>query len=147
MFDFVPLLLRSLLTSIVGMMVVVGAAHAHSSRYAGNGQLAEHVATGSFAETRSSLLKACVEHATGSSGVVLLISQLTAITESDASENGDFDSVFDSGCCAVACHAAVMDLSLISCVAFRPTSFEPLMSSTALHGRAIGPGDRPPRLA
>ena len=69
MFDFVALLLRSLLTSIVGMLVVVGAANAHSSRYAGNGQLAEHVAAESFAETRSSLLKACVGHATGSSGV------------------------------------------------------------------------------
>lgn len=147
MFDFVALLLRSLLTSIVGMLVVVGAANAHSSRYAGNSRPAEHVATESFAEARSSLLKACIGQATNSSAVALPRSQLTAVADFDANESGEFDPVFGSGCCAVACHAVVIDLGSIFCVAFRPTSPEPLMSSTALHGRAIGPGDRPPRFA
>ena len=147
MFDFAPLLLRSLLTSMVGMLVVVGAANAHSGRYAGNGQLADHIAIESFTETRSSLLKTCVGQATSSSVAALLRAQLTAVAEFDANENGESDPVLDGGCCAVACHAAVTDLSLIFCVAFRPTSLEPLKSSTALHGRAIGPGDRPPRPA
>lgn len=147
MFDFVALLLRSLLISMVGTLVVVGAANAHGSRYAGNGRPAEHVATESFTETRSSLLKACVGQATSRSAVALPRSQLTAVADFDASESGEFDPVFGSGCCAVACHAIVMDLGSIFCVAFRPTNLEPLMSSTALHGRAIGPGDRPPRFA
>lgn len=147
MFDLASLLLRSLLTSIVGMLVVVGVANAHSSRHAESSQLADHVATESFTETWSSLPKTCVAQGTTSSVVALLKSQPTAVAELDANGNDEFDPVFGSGCCAVACHAAVTDQSLVFFVAFWLTSSDPLMSSAALHGRAVGPGDRPPRSA
>lgn len=147
MSDLAPLLLRLLLTSIVGMLVVVGAANAHSSRQAESGQLVDHVATESFAETRSPLPEACVVRGATNFGAALLQSKPTIVAGSDANEDGESDPVFSSGCCAVACHAAVTNSSLVFFVACRLISFDPLMRSTALHGRAVGPGDRPPRSA
>jgi len=145
MSDLASLLLRSLLTSIVGMLVVVGAANAHSSRHAESDQRADHVTTESFAETRSPLPGACVVKGATNFSVALLQSKPATVAESDANEDGESDLVFSSGCCAVACHAAIADAGLAFFVAFRLVSFDPLMSSTALHGRAVGPGERPPR--
>lgn len=143
---FAPPLLRSLLVSLIGMLVVVGAAHAHSSRYAESGYVAERVAIESFTET-SSPSQTCIAQGAVRSFVTLPNSKRTSVVEFGPCEEGEFDHVSGRGCCAVACHAAVAHLGPILFVGFQPMSIVHLLSSLSLHGRAVGPGDRPPRSA
>lgn len=146
MSTFAPLFLRSLLISLVGMLVVVGAAHAHSSRYAENDQIANRATNEALTETSSSLKK-CIAQGAARSIVTLPNAKRTPIAEFGPCEEGEFDHVSGRGCCAVACHAAVAHLGPILFVGFQPISIVHLLSSLSLHGRAVGPGDRPPRSA
>src|SRR3990167_4491186 len=125
MSDQAPRLLRSLLISMIGMLIVVGAAQAHGSRSVESGWLA-----GPEAATRSV--------------VALPISQQTSTVDFDPCEEGEGEHAFGGSCCTVACHTFVADPGLVCCVSFRATSTDPLVNPLAPHGRAVGPGDRPP---
>ena len=140
------LLLRFVLTSLVGMLVVIGAVHVHGSRYAESGQIANHAAIEAFTETSLSPQTSIAQGA-ARSVVALPNSKWTSIAELGPCEEGEFDFGSGRGCCAVACHAAVAHLGSILFVGFQPISIVHLLSSLSLHGRAVGPGDRPPRSA
>lgn len=144
MSSFAPLLLRSLLISLVGMVVVVGAAHTLSSRYAESDQIANRATIEAFTETSSSPQE-CIAQGAARSIVAVPNSMRTPIAEFGPCEEGESDHVSGRGCCAVACHAAVAHLGAILFVGFQPISIVHLLSSLSLHGRAVGPGDRPPR--
>jgi hypothetical protein len=146
MSQLAPLLLRSLLTSMVSMLFVVGAVHAHGGRGADCGQHGHHQATGSVAETPSIPQASVAEAAAGPAAVAPGLQRMS-ITESGPCEQSECNHGFGGGCCAMACHAVVADLCPIVFAAFQPTSVDPTASAPFLHGRLVGPGDRPPRSA
>lgn len=148
MSDLASRLLRSLLISMIGTLAVVSAAQAHGSRNVENGWLASpEVAISSSDTVRSSLAQACVARAGTRSVVALPIPQRTPPGKLAACDEGKDDHRFGDCCYAVACHMAVADPGLVSFVSSQPTGTEPLVNPSALHGRAVAPGDRPPRSA
>jgi hypothetical protein len=138
MFAVAPLVLRSLLASIVGLLVVTGAAHAHGSQHAESRPF-----TNPAAIELSGLPQACIAPSATHSMVMLPISDRTIIADSGDHEEDELDDA----CCAVACHAAVANLGSILLARFRLISIDHLPDSAFLHGKAIAPGDRPPRPA
>lgn len=146
MFSFAPLLLRSLLTSIVGMLVVVGAVHAHGRGDDDCDRHAHRPASKPVLETPSGHQAGFVQTARASVAVTLNLHSVS-VTSTDPCEQGECDHGVGGGCCAMSCHAAVGGAVLIIFNAYRPPSLDPLMSTPSLHGRVVGPGDHPPRSA
>ena len=141
-----PLPLLSLLTSIVGMLVLFGAVHAYDGHGKDCGRHAEHRMIGSGGEASS------VPQARGAlteNGPAVNASNLKRMSAagSDPCEQRGCDHGFDGKCCAVACHSAIGDLGLIVLVSSEHPTVGPLMSAPSLQGRLIGPGDPPPRSA
>ncbi len=142
-------LLRSLLISMVGLLVVVGTAQAHGGRNADadSGQLRSLGFVESPADTRPPLSRACVPPVTVSSFVTPPMSRWISSAEVDPCDDVDDGHLIGSYCCGAACHVAVTNIGLTSLPGWRPRSVDPVTDSSVLHGRPVGPGDRPPRSA
>ena len=136
---------RSLLTSLVGLLVVVGAVYAHDSLSSDCSRQGHRPATLSMAEP--SVPEASVVHdAAGSFSAASGLPSMSD-TESEPCEQGKCNHGPGDGCCGTACHAAVAGPALIAFTTAEATSVDPVMSEPSLHGRPVGPGDRPPRSA
>jgi hypothetical protein len=135
------LLLRSLLTSLVGLLVVVGAAHAHDVLGSDCGRHGHHPAALSMTEApEASGAGDGAGSFSGASGL-----PFTSDAESEPCEQGECDHGSADGCCGMACHAAVANADLIFFTIVEATNVDPAMNESSLHGRLVGPGDRPPR--
>lgn len=149
--DLARLLLRSLLPACAGIAAVLlaaGAAHAHGSQAAEGVRSPVHHVDRDAAETTARpdapLAGSCVAEAVTSSGQAW---EPPPAGGTDPFENGRLDPLSDLGCCGVACHAAVGNCSPILRETSGAKSIDPLAAPSALHGRAVNPGDRPPRSA
>lgn len=139
------LLLRSLLTSLVGLLVVVGAVYAHDSLGSDCGRHGHRPATPSMTEL--SVPEASGVH--DAAGSFSAASGLPSMSdaESEPCEQGECNHGPGDGCCGTACHAAVAGPELIAFTTVEATSVDPVMSEPSLFGRLVEPGDRPPRSA
>ena len=124
-----PLIVMSLLTSIVGVLVFFGAVHAFEGHATDCGRHASQRTITSGGEA-SSLPQAY---------------DVMTVTRSDPCAQGECDADFDGECCAVACHSATRGLCLIVLASSEHRLVDELASVTSLHGRLVEPGDRPPR--
>ena len=140
------LLLRSLLTSLVGLLVVVGTVYAHDGRDSDCGRHGHRPTVPSMAESPSAPEARVVEAAAGSLSTAFGL-PWTSETESEPCEQDECNHGLADGCCGMACHAAVADSALIVFTAVEATSVDPVMSEPSLHGTLVGPSDRPPRSA
>lgn len=139
-----PLLLRSLLTSLIGLLVVVGGVYAHDSLGSDCGRHGHRPAVPSIAVMPSVLEASAAEAAAGSHSIVSGL-PWTSDTESEPCEQGKCNHGPSDGCCGMACHAAVGNSAQIVFTTVEATSVDPAMSELSLNGRLVGPGDRPPR--
>lgn len=140
-------LLRSLLISMVGLLVVVGTAQAHGGRNADGDWFRSLDFVEPPADTRTPLPQACVPLATISSFVTPPLFRWFSGAEVDPFDDGDDGHLIGSYCCGAACHVAVANTGLTSLPGWRPRSVDAVTDSSILHGRSVGPGDRPPRSA
>jgi hypothetical protein len=140
-------LLRSLLISMVGLLVVVGTAQAHGGRIADSDWPRSLDSVESPADTRPPLSRACVPPVTVSAFVTPPMSRWISSAEVDPFDDVDDGHLIGSYCCGAACHVAVTNIGLTSMPGWRPRSVDPVTDSSILHGRPVGPGDRPPRSA